>query len=55
MYEVANIPYFNNQIARNILFYIETKGKINSYQELGKIPLFPIKKIEILKHYITLK
>ena len=52
--ELATIPYFNEQISREILKYRRLHERIISFEELSKIDDFPYDKIDRIKLYLTL-
>ena len=51
---LAAIAYLRYKDARAIVMYREDNGKIQSLDELTKIPDFPIEKIDRIKLYLTL-
>ncbi len=52
--ELIEIPYFDFEMALDIKEFIEDNGGISSFNELGKIEGFSLKKIDRIKLYLTL-
>ncbi|MFD1095280.1 ComEA family DNA-binding protein [Salegentibacter chungangensis] len=50
---LAEIPYFNYELAREIIDYRSLRGRIQSFEELSKIKDFPSDKIDRIKLYLT--
>lgn len=53
--ELSEIPYFNYELARDIVDYRLLHEKISSFEELAVIPKFPYQKIDRIKLYLTLE
>ncbi len=53
--ELAKIPYFNYELAREIVNYRLLNEKIGSFEELAKIKEFPSEKIDRIALYLYLK
>ena len=53
--ELAEIPYFNEQLAREILTYRKLHEGITSFEELSKINKFPYDKIDRIKLYLAIE
>jgi len=53
--ELAEIPYFNNKLAKTIISYRKLNEGISSFEELSKINTFPYDKIDRIKLYLTLE
>lgn len=53
--ELANIPYINYELAREIVNYRLLHEQINSFEELAKIKDFPSEKIDRIALYLALK
>lgn len=53
--ELANVPYINYELAREIVNYRLLNEKISSFEELAKIKDFPSEKIDRIALYLTLK
>ncbi len=53
--ELAAIAYIRYKDAYAILNYMESKGKIESFEELTEIPDFPIEKIDRIKLYLEIE
>ncbi|MFV8224699.1 ComEA family DNA-binding protein [Christiangramia aquimixticola] len=51
--ELAKVPYFNNQLAREIINYKNLNESISSFEELSKINGFPSDKIDRIKLYLA--
>ncbi|MDT0688560.1 helix-hairpin-helix domain-containing protein [Salegentibacter sp. F188] len=52
--ELSEIPYFNYELAREIVNYRKLHEGIASFEELSKINEFPSDKIDRIKLYLTL-
>ncbi|MDT0648256.1 helix-hairpin-helix domain-containing protein [Zunongwangia sp. F260] len=52
--ELSEIPYFNYELAREIVNYRQLHEGITSFEELSKIESFPSDKIDRIKLYLTL-
>ncbi|MDT0648899.1 ComEA family DNA-binding protein [Autumnicola edwardsiae] len=52
--ELSEIPYFNYELAREIVNYRQLHEGITSFEELSKIESFPSEKIDRIKLYLTL-
>ncbi|MDT0686811.1 ComEA family DNA-binding protein [Autumnicola psychrophila] len=52
--ELSEIPYFNYELAREIVSYRQLHEGITSFEELSKIESFPSDKIDRIKLYLTL-
>ena len=50
--ELTKFPYFNYQIARNIVIYRSMNGEIKNIAELSEIKGFPVDKIKIIALYL---
>jgi competence protein ComEA len=53
--ELAEIPYLNYELAREIIDYRQLHEEIHSFEELAKIKAFPSEKIDRIALYLTLK
>ena len=53
--ELAEIPYFNPELAREIINYRSLHEGIRSFEELSKISKFPSDKIDRIKLYLALE
>lgn len=53
--ELAEIPYFNYELAREIVDYRSLHEKISTFEELAKIKDFPSEKIERIALYLTIE
>ena len=53
--ELAEIPYFNFQMAKEIVRYRKLHENISSFEELAKINGFPYDKIDRIKLYLAVK
>lgn len=53
--ELSEIPYFNYELARDIVDYRLLHEKISSFEELAVIPKFPYQKIDRIKLYLSLE
>jgi len=53
--ELAEIPYFDNKLAKTIISYRKLNEGISSFEELSKINTFPYDKIDRIKLYLTLE
>jgi len=53
--ELAEIPYFDNKLAKTIISYRKVNEGISSFEELSKINTFPYDKIDRIKLYLTLE
>src|SRR5690606_33892225 len=53
--ELASIVYINNKEAKEIIIYRSKKGKIESFDELGKIEGFTVQKIDRIRLYLKLQ
>jgi len=53
--DLAEIPYFNYSIAKEIISYRKLHERIASFEELSKIKGFPYDKIDRIKLYLTLE
>ncbi len=53
--ELAEIPYFNDHLAREIIRYRNLHEGISSFEELAKIDGFPSDKIDRIKLYLALR
>lgn len=51
---LAQFPYFNYKIAKEIVTYRSMNGGIKDFEELTKIKEFPIEKIEIIVLYLEI-
>lgn len=52
---LSEVPYFNYELAREIVNYRELHEGISSFEELAKIEGFPSDKIERIQLYLTLR
>jgi DNA uptake protein ComE-like DNA-binding protein len=52
--ELSETPYFNYELAREIVNYRQLHEGITSFEELSKIESFPSEKIDRIKLYLTL-
>ncbi|WP_373056870.1 ComEA family DNA-binding protein [Zunongwangia sp. H14] len=52
--ELSEVPYFNYELAREIINYRQLHGGINSFEELSKINSFPTDKIDRIELYLTI-
>ncbi|MEA1786808.1 helix-hairpin-helix domain-containing protein [Arenibacter sp. GZD96] len=52
--EIAKLIYIPNELARNIVAYRATSGRIQSFNELQQIEGFPSEKIDRIKLYLQL-
>src|SRR5690606_24813716 len=50
--ELGAFPYFKYPISKNIVVYRSNNGEIRNYDDLLKIPDFPVEKIEIIALYL---
>lgn len=53
--DLTTIPYFDYELAREIVNYRLLHEKINSFEELAKIKEFPSEKIDRIALYLTLE
>ena len=53
--ELAEIPYFNAELARKIISYRNLHERIASFEELSKIDGFPSDKIDRIKLYLAVE
>jgi DNA uptake protein ComE-like DNA-binding protein len=53
--ELSGIPYFNYELAREIVNYRLLHEKISSFEELAKIKEFPSEKIERIALYLSVE
>ncbi|SDS69556.1 helix-hairpin-helix domain-containing protein [Gramella sp. MAR_2010_147] len=53
--ELSEIPYFNDQLAREIISYRKLHEGISSFEELSKINTFPYDKIDRIKLYLAIE
>ncbi|MCB7480945.1 ComEA family DNA-binding protein [Christiangramia sediminis] len=53
--ELAEIPYFNSKIAKEIITYRKLHEGISSFEELAKINAFPYDKIDRIKLYLAIE
>ena len=53
--ELAEIPYFNQRVAKEILTYKRLHERISSFEELSKIAHFPYDKIDRIKLYLAIE
>ncbi|TQD38791.1 helix-hairpin-helix domain-containing protein [Haloflavibacter putidus] len=53
--QLSEIPYFNYELAREIINYRELHEGIKTFEELAKIEDFPAYKIERIKLYVQIK
>ncbi|GAA4318996.1 helix-hairpin-helix domain-containing protein [Pontixanthobacter gangjinensis] len=53
--ELAEIPYFNERLAKDILNYRSLHERISSFEELSKINNFPYDKIDRIKLYLAIE
>lgn len=51
---LSEIPYFNYELAREIVDFRKLREKIKSFDELSQITGFPFKKIDRIKLYLTI-
>ncbi len=51
---LAELPYFNYELARKVIGYREKNGKFRSFEELENIPGFPVEKIERIQLYLAI-
>lgn len=51
---LAELPYFNYETAREIIRYRESRGKIESFEELTDLNGFSADKIDRIKLYLTI-
>lgn len=52
--ELAQFPYFNYKIAKEIITYRSMNGKIKTVEDLTKINGFPVEKIQIIALYLEI-
>lgn len=52
--QLAEIPYFNYELAREIVQFIKVREGISDFEELAKIYDFPLHKIDRIKLYLTI-
>lgn len=52
--ELSELPYFNYEIAREVIEYRNLRGEILDFEEMAKIKGFPFEKLERIKLYLTL-
>jgi len=52
--QLAEIPYFDYELAREIVQFIKVREGISDFEELSKIYDFPIHKIDRIKLYLTI-
>lgn len=53
--QLSEIPYFNYELAREIVDYRNLHEKISTFEELAKIKDFPSEKIERIKLYLAIE
>lgn len=53
--QLSEVPYFNYELAREIINYRLLHDEISSFEELAKIKEFPSEKIDRIALYLTLK
>lgn len=51
---LSEMPYFNYELAREVVAYRKNKGAISSFEELSHIKGFPVDKIDRIKLYLAL-
>jgi competence ComEA-like helix-hairpin-helix protein len=52
--QLAEVPYFDYELAREIYQYIKVNEGISSFEELSKLQQFPTSKIDRIKLYLTI-
>ncbi len=52
MKELGAFPYFRYPISKNIVTYRSMNGQIKNFEDLLKVPDFPVEKIEIITLYL---
>ncbi|MDT0676759.1 ComEA family DNA-binding protein [Autumnicola musiva] len=52
--ELSEVPYFNYELAREVINYRQLHSGITSFEELAKINSFPADKIDRIKLYLTI-
>ena len=52
--ELAEIPLFDYELARKVVKFRESKGRISSFGELAEIKEFPVEKIDRIKLYLSI-
>lgn len=52
--QLADVPYLDYEIAREVFQFIKINEGINTFEELSKIQHFPISKIDRIKLYLTI-
>ncbi|RRO16481.1 helix-hairpin-helix domain-containing protein [Flavobacteriaceae bacterium 14752] len=52
--ELAEIPYFDYELAREIFQFIKVNQGIDSFEELSKLQQFPTSKIDRIKLYLAI-
>lgn len=52
--QLAEIPYFDYELAREIAHFIKVREGISDFEELSKIYEFPMHKIDRIKLYLTI-
>lgn len=52
--ELSELPYFNYELAREVVAYRKSQGSISSFEELLQIKGFPVEKIDRIKLYLTI-
>ena len=52
--ELAEIPYFDYELAREIFQFIKVNEGISNFEELSKLQQFPTHKIDRIKLYLTI-
>lgn len=50
--ELAQFPYFNYSIAKNIVTYRSMNGDFKNFEDLTKVKQFPVEKLKILALYL---
>lgn len=52
--ELSEVPYFNYELAREVVAYRKSHGSISSFEELLQIKGFPVEKIDRIKLYLAI-
>lgn len=52
--QLAELPYFDYELAREIVQFIQVRQGISDFEELAKIYEFPMHKIDRIKLYLTI-
>lgn len=52
--ELSELPYFNYEIAREVISFRKNKDSITSFEELRQIKGFPVEKLDRIKLYLAI-